>query len=289
MTSRIFEWHPAKLLQAKECSPDFALLVLNQPLKNSNDLRRLWNNASLRVAADGGANRLHDLSSFRAKFVNFPLLIRRSLLWCPSTTSSNPTLQSNLQAIVGDLDSLAPSVKDFYCSQPTPTQVIHDPGQQSTDFGKAIEWIRQKHPEGLDIVALGGLGGRVDQGLSQLHHLYVFQPGPDYSKGCIYLLSGSSLTFLLKTGKHRIQVREDGEDGVFGKYVGIIPLQEPSFISTKGLRWDVSNWETKMGGQLSTSNHVQPDAKIVEVETTSDVLFTIALRRFDGEDDGRAE
>ncbi|RDA92680.1 hypothetical protein CP533_3728 [Ophiocordyceps camponoti-saundersi (nom. inval.)] len=260
MTSRTFEWHPAKLLQAKECSPDFALLVLNQPLKNSNDLRRLWNNSSLRVAADGGANRLHDLSSFRAKF-------------------------SNLQAIVGDLDSLAPSVKNFYCSQPTPTQIIHDPGQESTDFGKAIEWIRQKHPEGLDIVALGGLGGRVDQGLSQLHHLYLFQPGPDYSMGRIYLLSGSSLTFLLKAGKHRIQVREDGEDGVFGKYVGIIPLQESSFISTKGLRWDVSNWETKIGGQLSTSNHVQPDAKIVEVQTTSHVLFTIALRRFDGEDD----
>lgn len=100
MTSRTFEWHPAKLLQEKECSPEFALLVLNQPLKNGNDLRRLWNNctllhdslfvffeksyihtyihaehwltvrqASLRVAADGGANRLHDLSSFRGKFV----------------------------------------------------------------------------------------------------------------------------------------------------------------------------------------------------------------------------
>ncbi|PFH57179.1 hypothetical protein XA68_15408 [Ophiocordyceps unilateralis] len=261
MTSRTFEWHPAKLLQERECSPEFALLVLNQPLKNGNDLRRLWNNSSFRVAADGGANRLHDLSSFRGKF-------------------------SNLQAIVGDLDSLEPSVKEFYCSQPTPTQVIHDPDQESTDFGKAITWIRQKHPEGLDIVALGGLGGRVDQGVSQLHQLYLFHPGSDYSMGRIYLLSGCSLTFLLKAGTHRIQVKEDGESVVFGKHVGIIPLQEPSLISTKGLRWDVCEWETKMGGKLSTSNHVLPEAKFIQVQTSKDVLFTIALRRFDGEDDG---
>lgn len=181
---------------------------------------------------------------------------------------------------------MTPSVKNFYCSQPTPTQVIHNPDQESTDFGKAIAWIRQEKPKGLDIVALGGLGGRVDQGVSQLHQLYLSQPGPDYSEGRVYLLSGSSLTFLLKAGTHRIQVKEDGEDVMFGKYVGIIPLQEPSVISTKGLRWDVCKWETKMGGQLSTSNHVLPEAKSVEVQTTKDVLFTIALRRIDVEDDG---
>ncbi|KND87085.1 Thiamin pyrophosphokinase 1 [Tolypocladium ophioglossoides CBS 100239] len=255
-----FEWHPAKLLQDQDGTNEFALLVLNQPLKNGITLRRLWKNSSLRVAADGGANRLHELSSFQGKF-------------------------SNLQAIIGDLDSLTPSVRDFYSSQPTPAQVIHDTGQESTDFGKAIDWIRKLHPEGLDIVALGGIGGRVDQGLSQLHHLYLFQPGPEYSMGRIYLLSGSSLTFLLKAGTHHIHVKEDGEDGVFGKFVGIIPLQEPSVISTKGLEWDVTDWESMIGGRVSTSNHVLPQTKCVEIQTTKDVLFTIALRQVEGEDD----
>ncbi|EQL03889.1 hypothetical protein G6O67_004625 [Ophiocordyceps sinensis] len=259
--SRSFEWQPARLLQDHETSPDFALLVLNQPLKNSANLRRLWKNSTLRVAADGGANRLHELSSFRGKF-------------------------SNLQAIIGDLDSLVPSVRDFYSSQPKPAHVIHDTDQESTDFGKAITWIRNSQSEALDIVALGGIGGRVDQGISQLHHLHLFQQGSEYSMGRIYLLSGSSITFLLKAGTHRILVNEDGEDPVFGRQVGIIPLQEPSVISTKGLHWDVSGWETRIGGKLSTSNLVRPETKYVEVETTKDVLFTLALRQVDGEEEG---
>ncbi|PHH83088.1 hypothetical protein CDD82_3623 [Ophiocordyceps australis] len=255
-----FEWHPAKLLQDHDHGSDFALLVLNQPLKNSTTLRRLWKNSSLRVAADGGANRLHELSSFQGKF-------------------------SNLQAVIGDLDSLRPSVKDFYSSQPKPALVIHDTDQESTDFGKAIAWIRHNHQEELDIVALGGIGGRVDQGISQLHHLYLFQQGHEYEHGRIYLLSGSSLTFLLKKGTHHIHVREDGEECAFGKHVGIIPLQEPSIISTKGLTWDVTNWETKIGGQLSTSNLLLPETKCIEVQTSKDVLMTLALGQLEGDED----
>ncbi|TQV94021.1 hypothetical protein V2A60_002911 [Cordyceps javanica] len=257
-SSLVFEWHPARLMQADEPVDDFALLVLNQPLKNGITLRRLWKNASVRVAADGGANRLYELSSFQGKF-------------------------SNLQAIIGDLDSLTSTVRDFYSSQPQPAQVIHDRDQESSDFGKSIKWIRDSYKT--DIVALGGIGGRVDQGISQLHHLYLFQPGPGYEAGRIFLLSGSSLTFLLKEGRHRIHVREDGEQDVFAKHVGIVPLREPSRITTKGLQWDVTDWLSQIGGKLSTSNHVLPDTKYVEIETTKDVLFTVALRQIENEDD----
>lgn len=137
------------------------------------------------------------------------------------------------------------------------------------------------------MIALGGIGGRVDQGISQLHHLYLFHPDsdPSYELGRVYLLSGSSLTFLLKTGRHRVFVQEEGEDSVFGKYVGLVPLREPSRITTKGLQWDVEDWESQIGGRVSTSNHVEEGVKVVEVETTKDILFTISLRYMDGEDD----
>lgn len=130
---------------------------------------------------------------------------------------------------------------------------------------------------------MGGLGGRVDQGLSQLHHLYLFQTDPSYAEGRMFLVSGESLTFLLKTGKHRVHVREKDDTGtilgdVFDKYVGIVPIKEPSVISTKGLEWDVEDWKTEFGGMISTSNHVLPETLVVEVETTKDVLFTIALK-----------
>lgn len=196
-------------------------------------------------------------------------------------------IQSNLQVIIGDLDSLNPSVRDFYSSQPTPARVIHDTDQESTDFGKAITWIRNQNPQEMDIVALGGIGGRIDQGLSQLHHLYLFQQDPSYASGRIFLLSGSSMTFLLKSGSHRIRVREDddSEENVFGKHVGIIPLGGPSRITTRGLEWDVTDWETQIGGKLSTSNHVLPETRWIEVETTNDVLFTIALSKVDSDDE----
>lgn len=138
----------------------------------------------------------------------------------------------------------------------------------------------------MDIIALGGIGGRVDQGISQLHHLYLFQSGTGYEEGKIFLLSGSSLTFLLKAGKHHIHVREDGEQDAFAKHVGIIPLREPSHITTKGLEWDVTDWLSQIGGKVSTSNHIMPDTRYIEVETTKDVLFTVALRQIDNEDDG---
>ena len=156
--------------------------------------------------------------------------------------------------------------------------MIHQPDQDSTDFGKAVTYIREQYAAPVDIVAVGGLGGRVDQGLSQLHHLYLFQQHPRYQEGRMYFFSGESLTFLLKSGHHHIQVREDGQEGVFAKWVGILPVKEPSRITTKGLEWDVTDWATEFGGRVSTSNHVLPETKVVEVYTTKDVLFTIALK-----------
>lgn len=135
----------------------------------------------------------------------------------------------------------------------------------------------------MDIVAMGGLGGRVDQGLSQIHHLYMFQTSSSYAEGKLYLVSGASLTFLLKAGRHEIHVREpkhndDAWEEVFDKYAGIIPVKEPSVITLKGFEWDVTDWPTAFGGQISTSNHVLPTSEIVEVTTSTDVLFTIALK-----------
>jgi thiamine pyrophosphokinase len=183
--------------------------------------------------------------------------------------------------IIGDLDSLRPEVRTHFEAGTSKTRVVHDPDQYSTDFGKAVAYVRNSNPppHPVDIVAVGGLGGRVDQGLSQLHHLYLFQMGPGYEQGRMYLISGESLTFLLKAGRHRIRVREEGEDEAFAKYVGIIPIRERSVISTKGLEWDVQDWETEFGGLMSTSNHVLPETKVVEVHTVKDVLFTIALRQ----------
>jgi thiamine pyrophosphokinase len=66
------------------------LIILNQPLPSFSIFSRLWNNCSVRIVADGGANRLFRLlpEAERERFV--------------------PDL------IIGDLDSLADNVNHFY-------------------------------------------------------------------------------------------------------------------------------------------------------------------------------
>lgn len=240
-----------------------AAIILNQPLKDLFTLNRIWKSTSLRVAADGGANRL---------------------LWAQKLAGQHPSDEvsslkkpfDGLDVVIGDLDSLTNTTRAHF--QALGTEIVHDKDQDSTDFGKAVRLIKDRTKiTPLDIVVMGGLGGRVDQGMSQVHHLYLFQQGTGYEEGKIYLVSGESLTFVLKAGHHRIHVCEQGEQ-VFGKYVGILPIGGTSIITTKGLEWDIENWETRFGGQISTSNHILPDTKVLHITTSSDVVFTIALK-----------
>ncbi len=190
---------------------------------------------------------------------------------------SPPALQERLDGVIGVLDSLQDHVREYFTATGQPTEVILSSDQDSTDFGKAVDHVRALQP-GIDIVAVGGLGGRVDQGLSQLHQLHLFQPGRDYAGGRMYLVSPENLTFLLKPGSHRIWPRTPpGQPALFGRHVGIVPLCGPSVISTNGLEWDVAQWKTRIGGAVSTSNRLLPDTTVIEVDTDTDVLLTLEL------------
>ena len=184
-----------------------------------------------------------------------------------------------MDVIIGDLDSLTEETAEFYTAGPKPTEIIRDGDQYSTDFSKAVQHIRARvGPKPL--IVMGSLDGRVDHGLSQLHHLYLFQKDdPTYQLGRVFLFTPSSLVILLKAGSHFIRVRGGAypAEDAFSKYVGILPLAGPAVISTKGLEWDVSDWKTEFGGQVSTSNHVLPDVQEVNVTTDTDVVFTIGL------------
>lgn len=249
---------------------------------------------------------------------------------------------------MGDLDSIRPSVREYY--EKLGVTVLQDPDQYSTDFTKCLTYLnahaaeiiasprqRKDNPEKqdskslernlattsqpnqslLEIVILGGLGGRVDQAFSQVHHLYMMTQKQrtmreDISKlsrpeekratgGSLYLVSEESITFIIQKGKNtihtpatnradiaRLSVSEDTspsakkrklddpeQEYFFEENIGIIPLTAPATITTHGFEWDVENWHTEIGGQLSTSNHIRADK--VEVETSADVLFTLEL------------
>ena len=157
--------------------------------------------------------------------------------------------------------------------------VIRDPDQYSTDFTKCLKWLRQHAIDTrgvasrLDVIALGGLGGRVDQGFSQIHHLYMAAKDEELLVGEIYLLSEQSLSFVLEAGLNRIELSRE----TFAGNVGIIPITGPAVITTNGLKWDVQDWKTEFGGEISTSNHLISET--IEIETATRVLFTVELAK----------
>ncbi|KAL4967635.1 thiamine diphosphokinase, partial [Aspergillus stella-maris] len=272
------EWDPTQFLREDEnIQPHpFALVVLNQPI-NEVALEVLTKHAQLTVCADGGANRFYEYAKSHGE-----------------ESTDLPT------TIIGDLDSINPEIRAHY--ENLDVEIIQDEDQYSTDFTKSLRFIQKSRGDGLSILVLGGLGGRVDQAFSQIHHLCMVSEerkksqsktqGNDdgKAKGNLYLISEESITFILHPGKNTIRTPrtnrppppdttspspETEQPHLLEENVGIIPLSGPASITTTGFQWDVSNWETQIGGQISTSNHIRAD--VVTVESKVPVLFTVEL------------
>lgn len=156
-------------------------------------------------------------------------------------------------------------------------QITKDDDKYSTDFGKVMKQIKclTQPAKCVEIIILSSLSGRVDHGIGLLHELY--RESLSLSNSCLWLFSESSCSFLLLQGRSRIVTASEDGKSPFTRNVGILPIYGPATISTKGFEWDVQDWRTEMGGQVSTSNHVVDMTKGVEIETDHPVLFTIEL------------
>jgi thiamine pyrophosphokinase len=172
-------------------------------------------------------------------------------------------------SIHGDLDSLRDDVRAYYASQGV--EVTQDPDQYSTDFGKTMQKLSSLGSAGRqhDVLVLGTLAGRVDQGLGLLHEMV--REEAKHEKLRVWLFSECSVSVILRSKHSAIQGLISS--GLFTENVGLVPVYGPAIISTRGLEWDVQEWPTHMGGQVSTSNHVKADT--VHVETDTPILFTI--------------
>ncbi len=150
-------------------------------------------------------------------------------------------------------------------------EVLRDGDQYSTDFGKTMSKIsaRDGALSQKDVLILGTLAGRVDQGLGLLHEMTREETRHPNLR--LWLFSESSLSIILRSG--RTIVRNLLSSGLFTENLGLVPVYGPATISTAGLEWNVKDWFTQMGGQVSTSNHVRDDK--VQVETDGPLLFTI--------------
>ncbi|KAL6719822.1 thiamine pyrophosphokinase [Lecanora helva] len=185
------------------------------------------------------------------------------------------------------MDSIRPDVLQYY--QAKGILISEDRDQFSTDIDKCLKHIRgSKQLEAawnsklgllgelgscpIDVALFGGLGGRVDQAFSQIHHLYaIAKQGRDLWNGDLFLITPEGIAFVLEKGANTIHAPVGPK--FFTENVGIIPIGKPCRISTRGLEWDVTDWPTEFGTQISTSNHIR--AQTIDVECTESVLLTL--------------
>ncbi|KAH7307655.1 hypothetical protein KP509_22G071100 [Ceratopteris richardii] len=230
----------------------YVLLILNHDLPVLTLF--LWNKASLRICADGGANQIYD---------SLPNLF-------PNENPATVRERYKPDIIKGDLDSIRPEVKEFYSA--LGTEILCDADDQdSTDFQKCVKHVMGNiHEVGnghMKLLVLGGLSGRLDHVFANVNTLYLFP------KVQMVLLNDENMAFLLPRGyKHEIRI----DSSLEGPHCGLIPLGEPSSCTTTtGLKWNLTNSSMKFGGLISTSN--RPVADHITVQSDTDLIWTVTL------------
>lgn len=243
------DWRPHTLLDRGN---QYALLILNQPIAFSKEkMAMVWNRAAFRATADGGTNVWHQFSKSAENDLANPI----------------PDL------ITGDFDSADPNHLSFYKGHGA--KVIHTPDQDETDFNKCIrELVKELARKELKVSAVMAVcenTGRLDHILSNLNTLIQ---GPELlAEVPLYLLTSSSVTWVLGAGRHKIHV---DVDQVAGHHCGIIPMGQPAYVTTTGLKWDMVSLRLEFGGLISTCN-MFAGLPVVTVETDKPVLFTMTL------------
>lgn len=269
-----------------------ALVILNAQGDGEGKslLRHLWERATLRVCADGGANRLHD--SFGGAEVGDPSAERARFV---------PDI------IVGDLDSLRPEVARFYEGLGSEIKLRDD--QDHCDFEKCLVEVERRlsssspsgtaapqTPDGADtensavegggggggtgpgrsppcaatVVGLGAFGGRFDHEMQAVSLLHAYTSR--FRR--LVLMGAGNVAFLLEPGlSHSVEPDPRFE----GPTVGLIPVGGPCrTVNTEGLRWNLEGRGLEFGVCVSSSNLVVEEA--VRVRTDAPLVWTAEFK-----------
>ena len=244
--------------EGEEQTGSTALIVLNYPIpRKSLLLDHLWKTSDIKVAADGGANRLYEYSKDY-----IPDRIR------------------------GDLDSLDAKVRAYYESKDV--SVEQDFCQDTNDLDKALQVLVNNEGDGNTksfdrVVIYGAFGGRFDQEMASFAALYKWAP---HFGSQLYLYSDETCAVLIPAKTdceirlpfyHDHTIENSPQEIGEGPTCGLIPLGcRCDSVVTQGLKWDLDgSMPLEFGGLVSSSNRImEPTVKVV---SSHPLVFTAEL------------
>jgi thiamine pyrophosphokinase len=233
------------------------LLVLNTKVIDECRLIKLWNNALVRVAVDGGTNRWHEIvtkhNSDEDEIIKEPI----------------PDL------ITGDLDSIRQDVLEYYKSKKC--SVVKTPDQNYTDFTKALQEVGKLDIYADSVTVFAEHSGRLDQIFGIFETLFHAGSIKGLENKPIFVVSSHSVEWLLQSGDHSINIPQRHQADKL--HCGLIPLGEPCpGIKTEGLKWNLDGSVLLAFGHLvSTSNKIAQGVYQVRISTPKPLLWTIEL------------
>jgi len=256
--------------------PPAALVLLNSTSPGSSlaFLRAVWRSATLRVAADGAANRLYD-----AVVAGADGAAAAEAGAAPSPAARAALAALLPDAVCGDWDSIAPAPEAFYRASGCAMLAAPD-DQDSTDLVKCLREVARRQAAAggarFRVVVFGAFGGRFDHEAQNLNCLYTWAG----AFASLLLLSGDTVASLLPRGASAVRVAAPFE----GPTCGLVPLGGACELTTRGLRWDVAAWRSEFGGAISTSNAADGCAEeraagavVVRVDASAPVVWTLEV------------
>jgi len=173
---KILQNRTKSVTAASHIVPEEAIILINSPLPSN--FKRFWNQAKIRICADGGANRLFDSTRHEETSNYIPDLIK------------------------GDLDSIRIEVREYYKKQGS--QIILDTDQNTTDLQKCLNHLKSE----IEGVLVVGGGGNLTQEFANINALFK---NPEKK---ITIYSDTNLLFLLQPGVHLIHCPSSAKVGM---------------------------------------------------------------------------
>ncbi|XP_052749219.1 thiamin pyrophosphokinase 1 isoform X2 [Galleria mellonella] len=244
----------------KTIQDKYAVLILNRPISQNPDfVKSFWNNASVRMAVDGGTARwdtfLNQLPEDVQKTMKLP------------------------DFVTGDFDSLTEDVLNKYKKKGTKT--IRTPDQNNTDFTKALmELNKHCQQENLQldhVIAVCQNSGRLDHILANIQTLHLVKVDNLLNPNTtVYILSDDSISWLLSPGDHVISVPEETRQHRRA-WCSLVPIGTPcESVTTSGLKWNLDNQELKFGELVSTSNTFD-GSEFVKIKCSHVILWSMRV------------